>query len=83
MPLVGGLGCLELVLYGVKELVKQHHDPNQSEHSISTNESAPLFPVAGLGPDGQADVGGDEDQQPEVEAVGVEEGRHHHELRQG
>ena len=38
--------------------------------------------VAGLGPDGQAHVGGDEDQQPEVETVGVEHGRDH-ELREG
>ena len=45
MPLVGGFGCLELVLDG-SELVKQHYDLNQSEHSvsmISTNESAPLW----------------------------------------
>ena len=27
MPLVGVLGCLELCLYGIRKLVKQHHDP--------------------------------------------------------
>ena len=45
MPLGGVFGCLELVLYGRRELAQQHHDLNQSEHSISTdltNESAPL-----------------------------------------
>ena len=31
MPLVGGFGCLELVLYDVRE---QHYDLNQSEHSV-------------------------------------------------
>ena len=39
MLLVGGFGCLELCLYGLRELL------NQSEHSIWmmwTNESAPL-----------------------------------------
>ena len=27
MPLVGGFGCLELVLYGIRELAKQHCEP--------------------------------------------------------
>ena len=47
MPLVGGFGSLELVLYGVRELVKQQYDLNQSEHSvwtIWTNERSPLWP---------------------------------------
>ena len=48
------------------------HQPGDQHH-----------PVAGLGPDGQAHVGGDQDHQPEVEAVRVEDGGHHHELRQG
>ena len=30
-------GCLELCLYGIRELAWQHHDLNQSEHSISTD----------------------------------------------
>ena len=27
MPLVGGFGCLELVLYGIRELAWQHYEP--------------------------------------------------------
>ena len=27
MPLVGGFGCLELVLYGIRELAQQHYEP--------------------------------------------------------
>ena len=27
MPLVGGFGCLELVLYGIRELASQHYEP--------------------------------------------------------
>ena len=46
------------------------HQPGDQHH-----------PFAGLGPDGQADVGGDEDQQPEVKAVSVKHGGDH-ELRQ-
>ena len=45
MLLVGGFGCLELVLYGKIELAQQNYDLNQSEDSVSmilTNESAPL-----------------------------------------
>ena len=34
MPLVGGFGCLELVLYGIRELAEQHYDLNQPEHSV-------------------------------------------------
>ena len=37
MPLVGGFGCLELVLYGIRDLVEQHYDQdptNQSKPSI-------------------------------------------------
>ena len=37
-PLVGGFGCLELVLYGIGELALQHYDPLillQSEISVS------------------------------------------------
>ena len=34
MPLVGGFVCLELCLYGIKELAEQHFDLNQSEHSV-------------------------------------------------
>ena len=26
-PLVGGFGCLELALYGIRELAKQHYEP--------------------------------------------------------
>ena len=26
MPLVGGFGCLELVLYGIRELAKHHYE---------------------------------------------------------
>ena len=26
MPLVGSFGCLELVLYGIRELVQQHFE---------------------------------------------------------
>ena len=26
-PLVGGFGCLELVLYGIRELAYQHYEP--------------------------------------------------------
>ena len=29
--------CLELCLNGLRELAKQHYDPNQSEYSISTD----------------------------------------------
>ena len=43
MPLVGDFECLTLCLYGIRELAKQHYDLNQSEHSVSTNESAPLL----------------------------------------
>ena len=39
-------------------------------------------PVAGLGSDGQSHVCGEQDEQPEVETVGVEHGRDH-ELREG
>ena len=45
MPLVGGISCLELCLYGIRELAKQQYDLNQSEHSISmisTSESVPF-----------------------------------------
>ena len=38
MPLVGGFGCLELVLYGIGELALQHYEPLillQSEISVS------------------------------------------------
>ena len=34
IPLVWGFKCLELCLYGIRELPSQHHDPNQSEHSL-------------------------------------------------
>ena len=34
MILVEGFGCLELCLYGIRELALQHHDLNQSECSI-------------------------------------------------
>ena len=27
MPLVGGFGCLELVLYGIRELTEHHYKP--------------------------------------------------------
>ena len=27
MPLVGGFGCLELVLYDMRELAQQHYEP--------------------------------------------------------
>ena len=39
-PLVGGFGCDELVLYGIRELAEQHSRPMRAEprHS-STNES--------------------------------------------
>ena len=44
MPLLGGFGCL----YGIRELALQHYDLNQSEHSVLTNESAPLCNLACL-----------------------------------
>ena len=44
MPLVGGFGFL----YGIRELALQHYDLNQSEHSVLTNESAPLCNLACL-----------------------------------
>ena len=37
ISLVGDFGCLELCLYGIRELEMQHHDLNQSEHSIWTD----------------------------------------------
>ena len=46
MPLLGGFGCHELVLYGTRELVYEHHDLNQSEHSvsmISTNDNTGIL----------------------------------------
>ena len=36
-PLVGGFGCLELVLYGIRELAQQHYEPLillQSEKNV-------------------------------------------------
>ena len=36
MPQVGGYGCLELVLYSIRELAWQNYEINQSEHSVST-----------------------------------------------
>ena len=44
MPLLGGFGCL----YGIRELALYHYDLNQSEHSVLTNESAPLCNLACL-----------------------------------
>ena len=29
MPLVGGFGCLELVLYGIRGLAEQHYEPSE------------------------------------------------------
>ena len=35
MPIVESFGCLELCLYGLRELAEQPHDSNQSVLSIS------------------------------------------------
>ena len=45
MPLVGGFGYFELVLYGMKELAKQHYviSPNQSIVSLRSR-SRPIKP---------------------------------------
>ena len=45
MLLVGGFGCLELCLLGIREMA---YNFNQLEHSIRTNASAPLSPGGGL-----------------------------------
>ena len=43
MPLVGGFGCLEFVLYGIGALAEQHYEPSRpmrAKHRwLSTNES--------------------------------------------
>ena len=46
MPLVGGFGCLELVLYGIRELAEQHYV--HSKIWSSTNESGEDYMSSGI-----------------------------------
>ena len=46
-PLVGGFGCLELVLYGIRVLAEQHYEPSRPMRAkyrwTPTNESEEHF----------------------------------------
>ena len=45
MPLVGGFGCLELILYGIRDLAWQHYEPLILSHCLPhiTDQDATVF----------------------------------------